>query len=72
MAEKTLPENVISTGPGTIGVREMPDHLDSGRCHLRDGNVAIVRVNLDGVWTSLCEDHRNTLISFLFKPHPKP
>jgi len=54
----------------TVGVRSMPDGLDSGYCHLRDGNEGVVRVNLDGIWTVLCAKHRRQLMAELRKPAP--
>lgn len=64
--------NEISCGSGTMGVREMPDRLDGGNCHLRDGRDAVVRVNLDGIYTSLCQEHRDALVGMLKMPLPKP
>lgn len=55
----------ITTAAGSLGVGPMPDGRDSGRCHLRCGNDAVVRINLDGIWTTLCEDHRALLTSWL-------
>lgn len=63
-------KNQISVQRGTMGVREMPDGLDSGGCHLRDGNDAVVRVNLDGIYVSLCGDHKCALMHFMDSPLP--
>lgn len=64
--------NTISCERGTIGVRAMPDGLDGGNCHLRHNTPAVVRVNLDGIWVSLCQDHRNALSLMLTDPSPAP
>lgn len=66
----------ISTSRGTLGVRAMPDNLDSGTCFLRGCpspiNAGVVRVNLDGVWTVLCKRHRDQLRKALDNPEPVP
>lgn len=63
---------MISRSRRTLGVRAMPDGLDSGYCTLGDGAKAVVRVNLDGIWTCLCEHHRDTLLLALMFPAEKP
>ncbi len=63
--------NKISHDADSLGVREMPDALDSGGCHLRCSSPAVVRVNTGGVYTSLCVEHRDALVHFLSNPLPK-
>lgn len=63
--------NEINMSRHAIGVREMPDGLDSGNCHLCSG-VAEVRVCTGGVYTSLCGPHRIALADFLRNPLPSP
>lgn len=63
--------NVISHDSASLGVREMPDALDSGGCHLRCSSPAVVRVNTGGVYTSMCAEHRDALVHFLSNPLPK-
>lgn len=65
-------KNEISKSRGTIGVREMPDRLDSGHCHLLCATAAVVRINLDGIWIALCEDHRTFLLECINSPLPAP
>lgn len=65
-------ENRISRSPGTMGVRRMPDDLDSGYCHLRDNRPGVVRINLDGIWVVLCAEHLTNLRRMLDKPEPAP
>ena len=63
--------NEISMSRHAIGVRLMPDRLDSGKCHLCSSD-AEVRVCTGGVYTSLCGDHRTALADFLRNPLPSP
>lgn len=66
-------ENLISKGRGTMGVRLMPDALDSGGCHVGCTGEGVVRINLDGMWCTLCADHRDALVKFLlYTPLPSP
>ncbi len=65
--------NEISMHRDSIGVRRMPDGLDSGGCHIcRRVSEAVVRVNLGGIWTSLCVEHRDLLRQQLDRPMPAP
>lgn len=43
----------ISRARRTLGVRFMPDDLDSGYCSLGCGAESIVRINIDGIWSQL-------------------
>lgn len=63
--------NVINHGRDSMGVRLMPDNLDSGYCHICT-EVAVVRTNLGGVYTSLCDAHRDALRAMLDAPAPAP
>lgn len=65
-------DNKISKSRGSLGVRSMPDRLDSGGCFLRDTSPGVVRVNIDGIWSVLCAEHRDALASFLSDPLPAP
>lgn len=62
----------ISRDRGTMGVRKMPDGLDSGNCHMGHNTDAVVRVNLDGIWTSLCQEHLDELLLALMFPAEAP
>ena len=64
-------DNEINHGRQGMGVRLMPDNLDSGYCHLCI-EVAVVRTNLGGVYTSLCAEHRDALRAMLDDPAPAP
>jgi hypothetical protein len=64
--------NVIRPEKGTLGVRRMPDKLDSNTCHLRCGKPAVVRINLDGIYTSLCEPHRAAFFEAFIEPLRSP
>jgi hypothetical protein len=63
--------NKISRGRGTLGVRSMPDSLDSGYC-TNHNRKAAVRVNLGGSWANLCETCREDLVAMLDDPLPSP
>jgi hypothetical protein len=62
----------ISMSRGTLGVRSMPDKLDSNHCGLRCGKPAEVRINLDGIWTNLCLPHLLAFREALNNPEPAP
>jgi hypothetical protein len=55
--------NRISKGRSTMGVVAYADF-----CYLGCREPGTVRVNIDGIWTVLCEDHRRALISMLENP----
>ena len=62
---------MISTGRRTLGVRAMPDKLDSGYCNCCQ-DYAVVRINIDGIWTTLCDQHVAELVAALLNPEPAP
>jgi hypothetical protein len=62
---------MISKSRRSLGVRNMPDHLDSGYCACCN-QLGEVRINIDGVWSVLCLQHKEQLVAALLRPEPAP
>lgn len=62
----TVIPNKVSPSRYTLGVSLSEDR----RCYAcgRLDHPAVVRVNIDGIWTAFCEDCRSALIAFLITP----
>lgn len=62
MSPGTTVRNRISTGRGTLGAAPSPN---KEWCHGGSGHGPTVRINVDGVWSYLCQDCWDALDRFV-------